>query len=344
MAYTQDSGTVSDELHSSTSPVFTEETISKILALTTKDNDSVTFDTATSSGGTVVFDDGTEFGFLTTSANSPVTVSGGPAVLGLQSSTGVTVVVNDGSLTDVTGFGVPDGVILGSAGNDNITTAGNLDRFISLGTGNSTVVSGAGSDTVQAGLGNATISGSADGHDIVELGGNASDYTVSIDNGHAIVTHNADAKTTDITKIQYVQLDAGKALVFAENTEQAAIATLYETTFGRTAEAGGLQYWFDKASAGESLAQIAVDFTHSSEFNPVAALSNTDFITGLYLHTFGRTPEADGLAYWTAALEHGATRAQLMSSFADIAARNIDGTLHTEATVVGSVTIVHDIV
>lgn len=345
--YDSDTGTVTAALQSSSPAVFTDDTISKILALTTKDNSTVRFDTATpDASGNVTVAAGAEVVLVATSDTAQTTVkppANAPVVI-FQGKGGVVATINDGTTTPTHAAGVTDRVVIGSAGNDKIVVADAKNTQITLGTGNSTVVTGGGEDTVVAGLGNSTIQGGT-GHAIVELKGNANDYAVTVNNGHAVVTHAGDAKTTDITKIQFVQLDNGKALVFANDTQQAAVTTLYETTFGRTADAGGLKYWFDRAAAGESLQQIASDFTHSAEFAAQASLSDSDFVNALYQHTFGRAAEAGGLAYWTAALSTGgATRAQLIASFSDIASHNIDGTIHTEAAVVGSVTIVHNIV
>lgn len=347
--YDSDTGTVTSALQGSSTAIFTNDTISKILALTTQDNATVRFDTATpDSSGNVTVAAGAEVVLVASSDTVQTTLTppaNAPVVI-FQGKGGVNVTFNDGStVTPPSLPGVTDRVVVGSAGNDRIVVSDTKNTQITLGTGNSTVVTGGGNDTVAAGLGNSTIQGGT-GHAIVSLKGNASDYTVTVDNGHAVVTHAGTDKVTDISKIQYVQLDSGKALVFAEDTQQAAITTLYETTFGRTADAAGLQYWFDRAAAGTSLDRIATEFTQSAEFTATSGqLSNTDFVHALYQQTFGRAPEADGLAYWTQALESGgATRAQLVRSFSDIAAHNIDGSIHTEATVVGSVTIVHNIV
>lgn len=344
--YESDTTTVTTALKESSAAVFTDDTISKILALSTKDNATVRFDNAVpDANGNVTVAAGAEV-VLITSSDSTQTVLKPPAnapVLIFQGKGGVDVTINDGSVSPLPPTGVADRVVIGSAGNDKIVIADAKNTQVVLGHGD-TVVAGAGSDTIVAGMGDSTVMGGT-GHAIVQLNGSANDYTVSVDNGHAVVTHKGDSSVTDISKIQYVQLDNGKALVFADDKEQAAITTLYETAFGRTADAGGLQYWFDRAAAGDSLDKIAESFTKTTEFIEKNQLSNDDFVTGLYQHTFGRAPDTDGLAYWTAALETGgATRAQLIASFANIASQNIDGSIHTEATVVGSVTIVHNII
>lgn len=345
--YDSDTTTVTTALQSSSTAIFTDDTINKILALTTTDNATVRFDTVTpDANGNVTVASGAEVVLVQSSDTAQTTLTppaNAPVVI-FQGQGGVIATINDGSTTPAHQPGVTDRVVIGSAGNDKIVITDAKNTQVVLGSGDSTVVAGAGSDTIVAGLGNSTIEGGK--HDIVQLKGDASDYTVTVDNGHAVVTHNGTDKVTDISKIQYVQLDGGKALVFADDTQQAAVTTLYETAFGRTADAGGLQYWFDRAAAGASLDDIAAAFTQSSEFTATTGqLDNEDFVQSLYQHTFGRTADDDGLAYWVAAIETGgATRAQLIASFSNLASQHIDGSIHTEATVVGSVTIVHNIV
>lgn len=347
MTYDANPSVVSSALHNANPVIFSDDTISKILALTTRDNTTVRFDTAApDSNGNVTVAAGAEVVLVNSSDLTQTTLTPPPnaPVIIFQGRGGVIATINDGQTTVPSHSGVVDRVVVGSAGNDKIIVADARNTEIILGTGNSTVVTGGGVDTVLAGLGNSTITGGT-GHSIVQLQGNASDYTVTVNNGHAVVTDRSSSNVTDISKIQYVQLDNGKALVFANDTQQAAITTLYETAFGRTADHSGLQYWFDRAAAGTSLDQIAKEFTQASEFAPSASLSDNAFVTALYQHTFNRAPEADGLAYWLNALSSGgASRAQLIQSFSSIASHNIDGSIHTEATVVGSVTIVHNIV
>lgn len=345
--YESEQTTLSDSLGNGTGDVFTSDTIARILELSTKtDNTATVENVSVDAQGLVTVGAGVEVVFVTSpdAQQTLVTPPANTPVVIFQGLGGVNVTFNDGpSTVPAHAAGVTDRVVVGSSGNDRIVVADAKNTQITLGSGDSTVVAGAGEDTIVAGLGNSTVSGGT-GHAIVQLKGNAADYQVTVVNGHAVVTGGADATSTDITKIQYVQLDAGKALVFADDTEQAAITTLYETAFGRTAESGGLQHWFDRAAAGESLRDIADDFTESSEFTPQAGLNDSDFINGLYLHTFGRQGEADGVAFWQAALHNGATRGQLIASFSEVASQNIDQTLHTEPIVIGSVTIIHDII
>lgn len=347
--YDSDVGTVEEALQNSNPTVFSDATINQILALSTSRTDAtVRFDTvAPDANGNVTVSAGAEV-VLIGSSDTQQTIVKPPAnapVVIFQGRGGVIATINDADATVPSGDqSRVDRVVVGSAGNDVIVVQDAKNTQIILGTGDSSVTTGLGVDTVQAGLGNSSIVGGSGDYAVVKLAGNASNYQVTVNNGHAIVTDMSSGKTTDITKIQYVQLDNGNALVFAKNSVEAAVSTLYHTAFGRDADAGGLDYWFDLGRGGATLKQIADAFTHSAEFAAEAALSNNAFVQGLYQNTFGRAGEDSGVSYWTDALAHGSSRADLITAFSQLAGNNIAGSIHTEAQVVGSVTIVNGII
>jgi len=356
MAYEVDSGTLSSSLNASGSVALNSSVISRILAAVGVTVNINQFDV--SSDSTITVAAGTEIGYFHTSDSTinSITIDNPPPVIVLQSSAGVEVLVNTG--TNAAGNSVY--VIVGSAGNDHIVVTGTGNTSISLGTGDNTVVGGGGDDSFfYNGGGNDTIDGGG-GNDNAVITGNSTDYTISTEHAtvsagtsdlvaqssttdHVILTNTSTGDTIDLTGVQYVQFD-NDALIVAASTVEAGVASLYHAAFGRTGEAGGVGFWFDYAQQGLSLHDIAVGFTHSAEFAPDAALSNTDFITQLYHNTFNRGPDAGGMAYWTQQLANGATRADLLTSFATVAALNEDGVIHTEATIVGTVIIVDHIV
>jgi hypothetical protein len=347
--YESEQGTVTTTLNNSNPTVFSQQTINDILALTTKDNATVRFDTSTPDvDGNVTVSAGAEVVFVSTSdtASTVVKAPANAPVIIFQGRGGVVATINDAAST------VPNGnqshvdrVVVGSAGDDKIIVADAKNTKVILGSGDSTVQTGQGVDTVEAGLGNSTIIGGNGDYAVVKLGGNASNYQVTSQNGHAVVTDITTNKTTDISKIQYVQLDNGNALVFAKDSVEGAVATLYHTAFGRDADAGGLDYWFDIGRAGASLTQIANAFTHSTEFAEEAALGDAAFVNLLYQNTFGRAGEDTGVSFWMDAIANGATRADLITSFSQIAVQNIMGTApNQEAQIIGSVSIVTGIV
>jgi hypothetical protein len=349
--YDSDQSTVTAALQQSNATVFSESTINQILALATKDNATVRFDEVRpDASGNVTVPSGAEVVLVTTSDTFSTTVkppANAPVII-FQGKGGVVATINDAAATVPSGDqSKVDRVVVGSAGDDKIIVADAKNTKIILGTGNSSVQTGQGVDTVEAGLGNSTITGGTGDYAVVKLAGNASNYQVTTQNGHAVVTNKTTNITTDISKIQYVQLDNGNALVFAKNSVEGQVSTLYHTAFGRAADAGGLDYWFDLAKGGATLKQIANAFVNSAEFTTAhpGTETNTAFIQSLYQNTFNRAGEDAGVAYWLSQLANGQTKADLVSSFATIAIQNVmHEAPNQEAQIVGSVSIVNGII
>lgn len=405
--YDSDVSTTTTALQNANPTVFSDQTISNILALATRDNATVRFDkVGPDANGNVTVASGAEVVQITSSDTNQTTVnppSNAPVVI-FQGRGGVKASFNDGAPSDTQPGG--DRIIVGSSGNDRINLEDSRDNTVILGSGNSTVLAGRGEDTVEAGLGDSTIVGGGGGDYAVVDVSNGSDsfidaissnsssfsaanlsitqsttntFNIDLTNGNSItvigatdiaslrssivlilvadrqaataaplsavkLTDGATGHTTTISQIQYVDLGNGNALVIARDTFEASIAAMYHTAFGRTADAAGLDYWFDLARTGVTLKQVASAFTGTQEF--VAAhigQDDTGFVQSLYRNTFGRTGEDAGVSYWVNQLAHGATKADLIASFAQIAGQSIAGTsAHQEATVVGSVLIVQN--
>ena len=295
-----------------------------------------------SMGAEVVF-----FEQTTNTANIQLNNANLPTVI-FQGRGGVNVTVNDNVTTPGADQTKVDRVIVGSAGNDKIVVQDAKNTKIVLGGGDSSVTAGGGVDTVVAGLGNSTITGGTGDYTVVKLGGAASNYTVTTaqNNSHAVIRDVTTGKVTDVTKVQYVQLDNGNALIFAKSSVEAQVANLYHTAFGRTADAGGLDYWFDIARAGGSLKQISTSFVNSTEFTSLHSNeTQTEFVQSLYHNTFNRVGEDAGVAFWLAELAGGKTKADLVLSFAELAIQNIQHTAgNQEAEVVGSINIIGNII
>lgn len=342
---TQDTATTA--LESASSVVFTADTIAEIIALATTTTDTqVTFDSVVpDASGNVTVAAGAEVVYVVTSDTAPtnVVLQQDMPVVVFQGAGGVIAEINDGTAANATNYNAtPERVIVGSAGADNIVIADGRDTKVIIGGGDS-VVAGSGETTIVAGAGNCTITGGT-GNAIVQMTGSAADYTVTVVDGRAVVTNNTDGGAADISNIQFVQLDGGEALIFANDANQTAIATLYETIFGRTAEGDGLNYWFDFAANGATLNEIANRFMDSPEAN-AQNITDAEFVNNLYTNTFSRAGDAGGIAYWNDLLASGAiSRADCAASFSYVAGQNVAGTMDTEASIVGNVTIITNII
>jgi hypothetical protein len=88
-------------------------------------------------------------------------------------------------------------------------------------------------------------------------------------------------------------------------TQQIAIANLYSALCNRTPDAVGFSFWVNAYQGGASLQAIAEGFVSSPEARAIypAAQTSAQFVSAVYAAVFGRSPDAGGLAFWTAALE-----------------------------------------
>lgn len=100
------------------------------------------------------------------------------------------------------------------------------------------------------------------------------------------------------------------------------VARLYDATFGRHPDVGGLEFWTGNIESGTlSLAGVARGFEGSAEFRAgYAGLDNAGFVTRLYENTLHRAPDAGGLANWTASLDaHPLSRSEVLLAFSESA-------------------------
>lgn len=335
---------VETSLRGSSPVIFNDETISRILALTANDQGSVNVEQVTAVEGDVTVAAGTGIVHIGSSATqqTQLNVTDTVPVVIFEGLGGVNATFNAGEATVVGGEGTPARIVVHSAGADNIVIADAANTQVTIGA-NDTVTGGVGYDTVVAGLGDSTVVGGS-GYTIVQLAGNDSDYEVTVVDGRAVVTNTETGVTTDISNSQFVQLEDGEALVFAKDSLEAAVASLYETTFGRAADASGLKFWFDRAREGITLEQIADAFTQVAEFETNAERNDEEFIQAVYQQTFGRDADDAGLAFWTSQLESGIDRGDILESFAELAAAQMGGSEDGETTIIGSITIVPGIV
>ena len=214
----------------------------------------------------------------------------------------------------------------GGSGNDAILANGS-DNAIQGGPGNDLIDGGAGINT-------AFYSG-ASGNYIVTL--NASTGVVT-----ATVQDKTGVDGTDIiTNIQHLRFaDAlvtaprlGAAASLSEDAPAAAsspnitdldltqvleaaslspaafsdLAQVFIATLERAPDALGLDYWAGRLVEGTSLREVAASIAGSAEARALlpATLGAGEFVAAAYNLTFGRAPDAAGLAYWQGELQSG---------------------------------------
>lgn len=131
---------------------------------------------------------------------------------------------------------------------------------------------------------------------------------------------NNDAADTINFHIEQEVLGSNKA-------DAEGVGRLYEAGLGRQADIGGLNYWYDVYSAGATQSDMAGSFLKSAEFTKAFGnaytLSNRDLVDVMYENVLGRASDAGGANFWTAQLNSGMTRENLLIAFAD-SAENYD--------------------
>ncbi len=97
------------------------------------------------------------------------------------------------------------------------------------------------------------------------------------------------------------------------------IIRLYDTVFDRAPDAAGQAFWEDVATAGHGLDYIAERFMVAPEFAAVHGQpDNLSFVHAMYENILDRAGEAEGVAFWTSALNEGrADRAHVVVRFSE---------------------------
>lgn len=86
----------------------------------------------------------------------------------------------------------------------------------------------------------------------------------------------------------------------------APVVRLYDSVFGRLPDEGGLRFWVDERRNGDSLERLTERFIAGAEFDELAeAASTEEVVTAVYGRSLGRTPDAQGLAFWIDGVDSG---------------------------------------
>jgi serralysin len=214
-------------------------------------------------------------------------------------------------------------------GTDNLAIAfGAVIENAVGGSGSDTLIGNSAANRLQGNGGRNVIDG-GDGIDTAVYSGNFSAYTVTASgNGGYTVTSRANPSQSDVlTGIERLALADGTvalaATSLADDPLQAQYVALaqkiYVGYFGRPADAGGLANMVAQFAAAKVPTTIA-EFTSAYQTNDtVKTLLNgfgnsaesatlyhgtsQEFVTAIYQHLLGRAPHADGLKFWSSALD-----------------------------------------
>ena len=114
------------------------------------------------------------------------------------------------------------------------------------------------------------------------------------------------------------------AMAWSRAGHQAAwtddVYRLYQATLDRAPDVTGLTGWTKQMANGRSYAEVVDLFIASKEFqNRYGNTTNAEFVTLLYNNVLDRAPDSSGFAAWTAALDGGRARAEVVKGFAQSA-------------------------
>ncbi|NNF55491.1 MAG: SpoIID/LytB domain-containing protein [Acidimicrobiales bacterium] len=114
------------------------------------------------------------------------------------------------------------------------------------------------------------------------------------------------------------QSRSGLATELAQSDQFAGVmlAQLYQTAFGRPADAAGEAYWRKTLRDGAEIDAIGSYFFASEEYFLTAGGTNSGFVSQLYTDILGRPADAGGLAYWVGLLDsRQASRTAVAANF-----------------------------
>ncbi|MBE9640235.1 DUF4214 domain-containing protein [Salipiger mangrovisoli] len=95
---------------------------------------------------------------------------------------------------------------------------------------------------------------------------------------------------------------------------------LYQATLDRAPDVTGFDNWSGRLADGRAYLGVVDGFVQSAEFQKTyGALDNGAFVDLLYNNVLGRDADATGLANWTARLDGGMSRSEVVQGFAQSA-------------------------
>jgi hypothetical protein len=116
-----------------------------------------------------------------------------------------------------------------------------------------------------------------------------------------------------------------------------SIQGIYLAFFGRPADPLGLAYWEEQTGGGANLAVMVEALSGTDEYQQrFAGMNEEEVISSVYQSLFAREPDAEGLAFFLAALESGA------QSLGSIALNILDGAQGGDAVIIDNKVVAAD--
>lgn len=175
-------------------------------------------------------------------------------------------------------------------------------------------------DTFHSSAANYTVDG-RDGIDTLVFSGALANFTIARDaHGFTIVDKTGAEGTSQLVNVERLKFaDTTIALDVDGNAGQAY--RLYQAAFNRAPDAEGLAFWINALDKGVSRITVAEHFAASAEFAQAydPNMSNSELVHQFYRNILHREGDADGLAFWTAALDKGVARADVLAAISESA-------------------------
>jgi hypothetical protein len=174
-------------------------------------------------------------------------------------------------------------------------------------------------DTLIAHGGNEIIDGGA-GTDTLVVGGPRASFTIGVDGSAFSLVDLAGGGGGTDTLLNMERISFSDISVALDISGVGGKAyRLYQATFDRTPDKGGLGFWISFMDKGMDLTTVAQYFIDAPEFKQLygGAQNDAQFITALYHNALHRDPEAAGLAWYLDALQHGVSKAQILTGFSE---------------------------
>jgi len=192
---------------------------------------------------------------------------------------------------------------LSGGANDDILEGGQDDDTLRGDNGNDVLIGGSGDDSINGGY----------GYDIAGYSGVRRAYVASATS----VSGNGEG-VDSLTGIEDLAFTDGR-LTFARDGQAAQVMRLYDAAFNRAPDQSGFEALLDTLENGSlTLQQLANEFIASTEFqSQYAGLTNQQFVEQLYQFCLNRAGDSGGIATWTAALNGGMSRGEVLLAFSE---------------------------
>lgn len=251
---------------------------------------------------------------VTTSTNTHIVFSDGEYSADMSGIFTYNPVSMSGWVSSVTYSKAGQNYLTVSGLNVNIKDAGKGGYY----DGNDTYIGSSGNDVFSAWLGNDTYNGGA-GRDTIRYTADRSDFVVTANSNATGYTLKGLGKTDTITNIERLVFDDATLALDVKTGENAGSAyRAYQAAFDRKPDIAGLKFWVDRMDAGASLAEVALGFVQSNEFQRLNPATDTNgMINTYYQNVLHRAPDPTGLAFWSNQAANGMQAHEMLAAFSE---------------------------